>query len=61
MLNGVMWNRQITRKNKLQIYNSIVKSSRTFGVKTRQFNNNLDGNELFQVIGKMFEIRNKYK
>ena len=27
MLNSVLWNRQITRKNKLLIYNSIVKSS----------------------------------
>ena len=27
MLNSVLWIRQITRKNKLLIYNSIVKSS----------------------------------
>ena len=33
MLNSILWNRQITRKNKLLIYNSIVKSTVTYGLK----------------------------
>ena len=43
MLNGVLWNRQITRKkNKLQIYNSIVKNTDTDGAETWKFNKNLE-------------------
>ena len=35
MLTNIMWNRQITRKkNKLQIYNSIVISTVTYGAET---------------------------
>ena len=41
MLNSVLWNRQITRKNKLLIYNSIVKSTVTYGDETWKFNKNL--------------------
>ena len=42
MLNSVLWNRQITRKYKLQIYNSIIKSIVTFGLETRTFNKNFE-------------------
>ena len=42
MLNSVLWNRQITRKNKLLIYNSIVKSAVTYGAETWKFNKNLE-------------------
>ena len=42
MLNSVMWNRQITRKNKLLIYNSVVKSTDTYGAETWKFNKNLE-------------------
>ena len=42
MLNSVLWNRQITRKNKLLIYNSIVESIVTYGAETRKFNKNLE-------------------
>ena len=38
MLNGALWNRQITRKNKLQIYRSIAKSTVTYGAQKRRFN-----------------------
>ena len=42
MLNSVLWNRQITRKNKLLIYNSIVKSTVTYGAETWKFKRNLE-------------------
>ena len=42
MLNGVLWNGQITRKHKLQIYNSIVKSAVTDGAEKWKFNKNLE-------------------
>ena len=42
MLNSVLWNRQITRKNKLLIYNSIVKSAVTYAAETWKFNKNLE-------------------
>ena len=42
MLNNALWNRQITRKNKLLIYNSIVKSPVTYGAETWKFNKNLE-------------------
>ena len=42
MLNSVLWNRQITRKNKLLIYNSIVKNSVTYGAETWKFKKNLE-------------------
>ena len=42
MLNGVLCNRQITRKNKLKIRNSMVKSTVTYEVKTWKFNKNLE-------------------
>ena len=42
MLNSVLWNRQITRKNKLPIYNSIVKSTVTYGADSCKFNKNLE-------------------
>ena len=44
MLNNVLWNRQITRENKLLIYNSIpvVKSTVTYGAKKMKFNKNLE-------------------
>ena len=41
-LNNVLWNRQVTRKNKLQIYNSVVKSTVTYGAETWKFNKNLE-------------------
>ena len=41
MLNSVLWNRQITRKNELLIYNSIVKSAVTYGAETWKFDKNL--------------------
>ena len=41
MLNGVLWNRHITRR-KLQIYNSIVKRTVTYGAETWKFNKNLE-------------------
>ena len=42
MLNSVLWNRRITRKNKLLIYNSIVKSTVTYGAERWKFNKNLE-------------------
>ena len=43
MLNGVLWNRQITeKKNKLSIYNSMVKSTVRYGAETRTFNKDLE-------------------
>ena len=42
MLNSVLWNWQITRKNKLLIYSSIVKSTVTYGAQTWKFNKNLE-------------------
>ena len=42
MLNSVLWNRQISRENKLLIYNSIVKSTVTYGGETWKFNKNLE-------------------
>ena len=44
MLNirSVLWNRRITRKNKLLIYNSTVKSTVTYGAETWKFNTNLE-------------------
>ena len=65
MLNSVLWNRQITRKNKLLIYNSTVKSTVTYGAETWKFNKNLKsklmsmGMALFEEIGEMFKIRKK--
>ena len=43
-LKDVLWNRQIvvTTKNKLQIYNSIVESTDTYGGETWKFNKNLE-------------------
>ena len=65
MLNSIMWNRQITRKNKLLKYNSIVKSTVTYGAETWKFNKQfriktyVDGNGLFEEIGEVFKIRKK--
>ena len=65
MLNGVLWNRQVTRKNKLQIYNSVVKSTVTYGAETWKFNKNLESKlmsmemEFFKEIGEMFKFRKK--
>ena len=43
MMNGVMGNRQITRKKtNFQIYNSIVKSTVTCGAEIYKFNKNLE-------------------
>ena len=42
MLNSVLWNRQITRKIKLLIHNSIVKSTVTYGAETWKFNKNFE-------------------
>ena len=42
MLNTVLWKRQITIKNKLLIYNSIVKSTVTYGAETWTFSKNLE-------------------
>ena len=42
MLNSALWNRQITRKNKFLIYNSIVKMTLTYGAETWKFNKNLE-------------------
>jgi hypothetical protein len=41
-LNSVLWNRQITRKNKLLIYNSTVKSTVTYRAETWKFNKHLE-------------------
>ena len=40
VLNGLLWNRQITRKNKWQICNSIVESTVTHEAKAWEFNKN---------------------
>ena len=51
--------------NVLLIYNSIVKSTVTYGAETWKFNKNLEsklyvyGNGLFWEISKMFKIRKK--
>ena len=42
MLNDILWNRQITRKTKLQIYNSIVKSIVAHGAETWKLKKNLE-------------------
>ena len=42
MLNGEVWNTKITRKNKLQIYNSIVRNTVTYGAETWKCNKNLE-------------------
>ena len=42
MINSVLWNREITGENKLLIYNSIVKSTVTYGAETWKFNKNLE-------------------
>ena len=42
MLNNVLWNREIARKKKLLVHNSIVKSTVTYGVETWKFNKNLE-------------------
>ena len=42
MLNGISWNRQISIKNKLQIYNSILKITAIYGAETWKFNKNLE-------------------
>ena len=42
VLNSVLWNRQITRTNKLLTYNSIVKSIVTYRAETWKFNKNLE-------------------
>jgi hypothetical protein len=42
MLNSVLWNRELTRKNKLLIYNSTVKSTITYGAEAWKFNKNLE-------------------
>ena len=42
ILNSVLWNRQITRKNKLLICNLIVKSNVTNGAEKWIFNKNLE-------------------
>jgi hypothetical protein len=41
MLNSVLCNRQITSKTKLQIYNSTVKSTVTYGAEIWKFNKNV--------------------
>ena len=62
VLNGVLWNRQTIRKKKLQIYNSIIKSTVTYEIETRKFNKKfrfktyVNGNELFEEIGEIFQI-----
>ena len=50
MLNGVLWNRQLTRKNKLLIYNSIVKSTVTCVAETWKFNKNLESKRMSREI-----------
>jgi hypothetical protein len=42
MLNSVLCKWQITRKNKLLIYNSIVKSTVTYGAEAWKFNEDLE-------------------
>ena len=46
------------RKNELLIYNSIVKSTVTYGAETRKFNKNFES-KLSEEIGEMFKIRKK--
>ena len=64
MLNSLLWNRQATRKNKLLTYNSIVKSTVTYGAETLKLKKNriksyVDG--LLEETNEMFKIRKKYK
>ena len=42
MLNSVLWNRHISRKNKLLIYNSVVKSTVTYSAEIGKFNKKLE-------------------
>ena len=42
MINSVLWSRQITRKNKLLIYNSIVKNTVTYEAEKWKFNKHLE-------------------
>ena len=53
MLNSVLWDKQITRKNKLLIYNSIVKSTVTYGADTWKFRikTHVGVNGIFEEIG----------
>ena len=41
ILNGILWNRQREKQNKLEKYNSIVKSTATYGVEIWKFNKHL--------------------
>ena len=49
-LNNVLWNRQVTRKNKLLIYNSIVKSTVTYGPEMWKFNKHLESKPMSMGI-----------
>ena len=66
MLNSVLWDREITRKNKLIIYNSIPQGTVTYEDETWKLKKKkirikiyVDGNGLFEEIGDMFNIRKK--
>ena len=77
MLNSVLWNRQITRKNELLIYNSIVKSTVKYGAETWKFNKNLEsklmsmemdflrisarGSKLEKIRNNVIREKNEYK
>ena len=48
MLNTELWNRKITRKSNLQIFNSIVKSTVTYEAETWKFNKHLESKLIFE-------------
>ena len=50
LLEGVLWNRQITRKTKLQIYYSIGKSTLSYGNDTWKFNKNSESKRMLMEI-----------
>ena len=64
-MNGVLWNRQIRKINKLQIYNSILKGTVTYGAETSKFNKHLESKpvsveiDCFKKNCEMFKIRKK--
>ena len=41
MLNTILWDRNITKEVKLQIYNSVVRSTATYGAEILKLNKNL--------------------
>ena len=58
MLNGVLWNRGITRRNKLQIFNLIMKIFVTYEPEKLKFNNNLESKlmEFFRKLARFSRL-----